>query len=630
MKVTVTSVSKKEEDLFQSAAAVYVVTQEDFRRLGVNTLPEALRRVPGVEVSRFNSNIWSVTARGFSGIFSNKLLVLIDGRSVYNNLFGGVYWDVQDTALEDIDRIEVIRGPGGTLWGENAVNGVINIITKKTADTQGGLFTAGGGTWENGFTTLRYGGALGEQAFFRVFGKFFNRSAFPDAAGADKNDQWEQGRGGFRTDWQPTGQDALTLQGEYYRGQSSQTFQITRLTPPGNSLVNDDTGLSGGHLQLRWQREQSPESRLTFKSYFDQACRRDVTLHQDFYTWDAEIQHDLILPGGHDLSWGAYGRVIYDELGSTSTLQANPDHQTNHLAGFFLQDTFGLVPGRLKLVYGSKFGWNSFTGFEVQPNARLAWTPDDRHTLWGAVSRAVRIPNRFLDAVTGRLTAAPGPGGTTTVVAILPNRNQRAENLYAFELGFRQKIRSNVQWNLSFFYNLYTDLNTLETRPPQVQGGFPNPQLVLGSQQANLGRAEAFGAEWAADWKPLSWWTLKSTFTWFDLDIMPGPDSTDTTGERREGASPAVRFNISSQMDLPHHLELDTHLYVVDELTRAGIPAYARWDLRLGWRPIKPMELSVSVLNLADNRHPEFSDIAGGLMASQVPRSAFGRVTWRW
>jgi iron complex outermembrane recepter protein len=304
MNIEVTSVSKREEKLFETAAAIYVITQEDIRRSGATSIPELLRMVPGLNVARIDANKWAISARGFNGQFANKMLVLIDGRSVYTPLFSGVYWDVQDTLLADIERIEVIRGPGATLWGANAVNGVINIITKSAKETQGGLLTVGGGSEETGLGSLRYGGPLGKAAHYRIYTKYFNRTDQVDGLGRSTTGQWAIHRGGFRLDWQASRRDAVTFQGDLYHGSISQQAILPRLSPPFTVAVNDPADVGGLNLLTRWSRSASSKSDFTLQFYYDRTQRFDQVVDETRNTYDLDLQHHLAAGRRHDLVGG--------------------------------------------------------------------------------------------------------------------------------------------------------------------------------------------------------------------------------------------------------------------------------------------------------------------------------------
>ena len=352
MDAEVTSVSKKQERLLNAASAIYVITQEDIRRSGFTSIPEALRMVPGVDVARIDGNKWAISIRGFNGQFSNKLLVLIDGRTVYTTTFSGVFWDIQDTLLEDVDRIEVIRGPGATLWGANAVNGVINIITKTASDTQGALVTAGGGTEEHVFTGVRYGGMLGRDATYRVYGKYFDRSPMVDSQGNPADDGWDQGRGGFRLDWQAVPRGHLMVQGDFYDGGANQTALMPILTPPYQISEGGSIHVRGGDILGRWTYAFSDRSDVAVQAYYDRDDRNAPEVDQTVQTGDLDLQHHFRLGSSHDVVWGLGYRVIQDEATNAAIVSLIPNRRTYQLFSAFVQDEVPLIAQRLRLTVG--------------------------------------------------------------------------------------------------------------------------------------------------------------------------------------------------------------------------------------------------------------------------------------
>jgi len=437
MNIEVTSASKKQEKLSQTAAAIYVITQEDIRRSGATSIPELLRMVPGSDVAHIDANKWAISARGLNEQFADKMLVLIDGRTVYTPLFSGVYWDVQDTLLEDIDRIEVIRGPGATLWGANAVNGVINIITKQAKDTQGSLLTSGGGNQERGFGAVRYGGKLGDRGHYRFFAKYFNRDAFARSSGDNAVDGWNILREGFRTDWKVTDQDSLTIQGDFYNGSAGvEVPGVASLSPPTTGSLDDRTHLVGGNLLGRWHRAFSDRSDTTLQMYYDRADRRDILLGEVRHTIDLDFGHHLAVGNRHDILWGLGYRFTGDQTTGSLTFSFNPSSRSDNLYSTFAQDEINLVPARLRLTLGTKLEHNNYSGLEIQPNIRLLWTPHPHHAIWAAVSRAVETPSR--EEANARINKAAfvRADGTTRLVSEFGNPGLPAEAVLANEFGY--------------------------------------------------------------------------------------------------------------------------------------------------------------------------------------------------
>jgi iron complex outermembrane recepter protein len=447
MDVEVTSVAKKEQRVAETAAAIYVITQEEIRRSGVTSIAEALRFAPGVQVSRIDSNKWSIGVRGFGSRLSRSVLVLIDGRSVYTPLFAGVYWEVQDMLLEDIERIEVIRGPGGTIWGANAVNGVINIITKSASETQGLLATAGGGSEEKGFGSLRYGGKIGQDFSYRVYGKGFRRDAQFTPHVSDFDD-WQMGQGGFRGDWNLNKSNNLTIQGDIYGGTSGQRTAVSSLSAPFSTIVQKDADLSGMNLLSRWTRTLSETSSLALQVYYDRTFRREPTFQERRNTVDLDFQHRFKMTSRQELTWGLGYRYTRGDTDSVSTIVFAPVTRAVNLFSELVQDEIFLVVDRLRLTVGSKFEHNDYSGFEFQPTARILWTPVERHYVWAAISRAVRTPSRVEHDLT--LTASLNPA-FPMFARITGNKDFEAEKVLAYELGSRVQPTDRLSVDLAGF-----------------------------------------------------------------------------------------------------------------------------------------------------------------------------------
>jgi len=630
----VTSVSKKPEKVNEAAAAVYVMTGDEVQRSGFTMIPDALRWVPGLQVARLDAHDWAISSRGFNDVFANKLLVLMDGRSVYTPLFSGVYWDVQDTLLEDLDRIEVIRGPGATLWGANAVNGVINVITKSARDTQGLLIMGGGGTEERTFGGVRYGGQLSETAHYRVYGKYFDRAdSVLQNSDADAFDAWQMGRGGFRVDWEPKNQNLVTFQGDYYSGVENQAYRVPSLNPASTNTISGDNEINGGNLLSRWSRTFSETASLQLQTFFDHSARDSSLLGEIRDTADIEFQHRFGLGERQQIVWGVGYRFSRDELENSSTIMLNPDNRTTHLYSGFVQDELSLVPERLRLTLGTKLEHNSFTGFEVQPSGRLIWTPNERHSLWGGVARAVRTPSRAEDDARINYQALPagslGVGTPEAIVAIFGQRDFESERLLAFELGYRVQPTKRVSLDVASFFNYYDRLRSGENGTVTLEG--VPPHLLVPVVLSNRMVGETFGVELAATVQLADWWRLRGSYTWLNMRLYPRAGSTDTTANTLEGQNPRHQFGLRSSMELPGHVAFDCGLRFVDELPAMGVPSYVALDVRLAWRPHPRWEMSVVGLNLLDDRHPEFQPaIAVQSQATEVERSVYGKLTWRF
>jgi iron complex outermembrane receptor protein len=633
MKMEVTSPSKRPEKLSDAAAAIYVITGEDIRRSGVTSIPEALRLAPGMEVARQDSHTWAISSRGFNDEFANQLLVLIDGRSVYTPLFAGVYWDVQDLPLEDINRIEVIRGPGASLWGANAVNGVVNITTKKAKDTQGLLITTGAGNEERGFGTIRYGGQVGENAFYRVYAKYFERddSVLPD--GSRANDSWSMWRGGFRFDWEPTHHNLLTLQGDIYTGDLNQAVTVPSLSPPYSQELRDKVGVSGGNLLGRWTHQFSENSELAFKVYYDRTERDRVVFDERRDTFDLDLQHRFQLGDRQDIVVGLGYNVTSDSLDNRFAVMFDPTHRTASLYSAFVQDEIEVIRDRLRLTLGTKIEHNDYTGWEVQPNARLSLSITKRQTAWFAASRAISTPSRAEDDIRinqmvlppGSVPPFPGPG----LVSQFGSRDMDSKELIAFELGYRIQPHDRVILDFATFYNIYDRQRSLEPGAPFVEATPPPPHLVIPYTINNLIYGEVYGAELASSFQPTDWWRLRVNYTAWSLQLHKRSNSNDPVLEGAEDDSPNHQVSVRSLMDLPLHLELDLGFRYVDALQNRNVPAYTAFDARLGWRPNRNWEFSLVGQSLF-NTHKEFAPSYIQTQVTEVEMSIYGKVTFRF
>lgn len=624
LNTEVVSVTKRLEKRAEVAAAVYVITQEDIRRAGVTSLPDALRLAPGLEVARIDANKWAVGIRGFASRLSRSMLVLIDGRSVYSPLFAGVYWEVQDTLLEDVDRIEVIRGPGGTVWGANAVNGVINIITRKARETQGGLLMGGAGSEEQGFGGVRYGGQIGQEVFYRVYGKGFQRDAAFHSTVPDFDD-WRMGQVGFRTDWEGQRSDSVTVQGDLYMGESGQRTALTTLVPPATTTVQQDTDLAGGNLLGRWQHVFSPTSDLALQLYYDHTYRREPTFRESRHTFDLDVQHRARIPWQQEIIWGLGYRVTSGDTAAIPTIAFIPRRRTDQLFSAFVQDEIRLFAEQLRLIIGSKAEHNDYSGLEFQPSARLLWTPAPRHAVWAAVTRAVRTPSRVEHDLT--LTGLLEPR-TPTFTRVTGSDAFVAEKFLGYELGYRLQPVPRLSLDVATFYNRYSDLLGVEPGTPFTETT-PLPRRIVPFLLRNSLHGEGYGVEFVADWQPFDWWRMSGVYSYLHLNLSRDQDSRDTTSVRStEGSVPQHQLSLRSFMTLPGHLEFDLIWRYVDSLTSQRIGSYITLDARLGWRPLRHVTISVVGQNLLEDHHAEFG--AGSSGNTEIERGVYGKVVWRW
>ncbi len=596
MNVEVMSVSRRPERLSEAASAIQVITQEDIRQSGATSLPEALRLASNLQVAQLDARQWAISARGFNGTAANKLLVLIDGRTVYTPLFSGVFWDVQDVLLADIDRIEVISGPGATLWGANAVNGVINVITKDAKDTPGLLLTGGGGTELRGFGSGRYGGELGAHANYRIYGKAFSRDRTLLPTGLDATDDWHMGQGGFRLEYDASTSHHLTLQGDWYNGRIAQPTAA-------------DIAVSGGNLIAKWAHPVSATSDIAAQAYYDRT-HRDIpgTFGEDLDIYDIDLQHHAQVATRHNVVWGLGYRLINDHVDNTAALAFLPAHVARQWVTAFAQDEIAIRPDRLHLTLGTKIEHNDYTGFEVQPSGRLSWTLTSVSTIWTAVSRAVRTPSRV-----DREFFAPGQ----PPYFLAGGPDFQSEEELAYELGYRHQ-RGAFLFSLASFYSHYHGLRSLEQVNP------PNPTpLVIGNGQDG----ESYGAELTAQYRASDRWRLRGGYTEMRVHIWPNPGSTDSSRGASESLAPDRQFFLQSSLDLLAHLELDAGLRSIGEISQQQVPAYTQLNTRLTWRPIAALDVSIVGQNLLHERHVEFGAPA---TRRQIERGVYGMVQWHF
>lgn len=628
LNMEVSSPGRKEQKLNQTAAAIYVITQEDIRRSGAASVPEVLRMVPGLQVARINASSWAISARGFNGRFADKMLVMIDGRSIYNHLYSGVYWEQNEVALDDIERIEVVRGPVATMWGSNAVNGVINIITRPARETQGLQVGAGGGNAEHGFGSIRYGGSVGGRAFYRVDTEYFDRGPLAGAAGQAGHDQWDSGRVGGRLDWQVSQRDQLTVEVDASRGGGQQTvfpnYPLTSLSAP----VPDDVTFSDEHVLGRWTHTFSARSDMAWQFSVSDEERSEGFGRMTAWTGDADFQHHVALSPRHDLMWGLGLRLYRNHMMSQSVFPApsavvrfDPAASHDMLASLFAQDQIALRPESLSLTLGVRIEHNAFTGFETQPSARLLWSLTPRQHLWTAISRAVRTPALTdRDLVIDFQIADPG------VVGVLRgNPNFQSETALAYEAGYRNQPARWLTLDLAAFFCNYGNLRTFEIGAPFLQSE-PQPVVVVPLQFANQAGAHTYGMELATNWSLTPRWRLSGNYSWFRYGLTRGLAAKSTSVDP-EGVSPTHQAQFRTQWDLSRRLTFDTGIYFVSALTGIAVPGYVRTDARLGWRLSSAAEISVEGQNLLNGRHLEFRP-NDYLESTQPGRAAFLKVTW--
>jgi iron complex outermembrane receptor protein len=637
-QIDVTSPSKEPTPALRSPVAIYVITGEDIRRSGVTTIPDALRMAPGVEVAQIDASKWSIGIRGFGTRLSRSVLVLIDGRTVYTPLFAGTYWEVQDTLLEDIDRIEVIRGPGGTIWGPNAVDGVINIITKNSKETQGAFASAGGGSEEQGFVNARYGGATdGGGLTYRAYAKAFTRGPeyHPDG---DNFDAWRGVQGGFRMDWSSGGRDAFTLQGDIYAQKDGEQVSLSTYTPPANLTLDGYENLSGGNVLFKWKRTISDGNDFQLQVYYDRTDRAEPNLGEDRDTVDVDYLQRTKWGARQELLYGAGVRVSqgrFNEVGSG--LVFSPFHRTDYLLSAFLEDDIDLVSDKLMLTAGSKILHTNYThGIDFEPSIRLMWTPTDKQTFWTSFTHALRTPSDaeedfYLSSVIGA-----GPGGTPVFARFNPNPRFAPEQLNAWEAGYRRLMRKNFYLDVAGFFNHYHDLfsqevpslaETLETTLPFAAPAAPPTYYLLSAQFQNGLYGATYGGEIAPEWRPADFWRLRGSYSFLRMSLKPAPSNEIMVAEGLDqGSSPQHEVSLDSGFDISKKLNLDLIYRYVSALPYQGVHGYSTADVRVGYRLARHLEFSLAGQNLLQPNHVEYVGDPSGPVA--IRRSVYASLSW--
>jgi iron complex outermembrane receptor protein len=624
LNVEVTSVSRRAEGLRDAAAAVAVISSEDIRRSGATHIGEVLRLAPGLHVARQNSNVWGVSSRGFSSVNSEKLLVLSDTRSIYTPLFSGVQWSVQDYLLEDVERVEVIRGPGAAMWGSNAVNGVINITTRNARDTHGQYLEAGLGGFEGRWLGARHGGETAGGRHFRVFGRFADHEASATEVTGTEDD-WRIGHLGFRADWD--GDDAATwnVQGDVYAGELGQlepAVVVIGRPGPAPPLRAD---VSGGNVLARWQRPGAGDSELQVRGYYDVTHREDPSFNDTLHTFDLDLQQRLTPWSNHELIWGAGFRFMSNRNYGGEIFVLDPERSNDALWSGFVQDRIRLTDS-VELTLGTKLEHNDFSGFEVQPSVRFAWTISPRQTSWAAVSRAVRVPTRLERDVAIDVTDP----AVNPVFRLQGSDGFDSERLVAYEVGHRWQPLDNLAFDLALYYNDYGRIASLELDEP-----FLDPQTgvtVVPILNRNLTSGHSRGGELLAEWQPTADWRLVASYSAVDLALRStGLDLN--RGTWLEGSTPRGQFTLRSLLSITERLELDAQYRrhtrirrIPVDPTGAGVGAYSSLDLRLGWSVTPEWRISLVGQNLLDGEHVEF----GGINArGAMERAAYLKAEWR-
>ena len=631
--IEVTTASKQPERVMNTSAAIYVITQEDIDRSGATNLPEVLRLAPGVEVARIDSSKWSIGIRGFGSRLARDVLVLIDGRTVYSTLLAGTYWEVQNVMIEDVDRIEVIRGPGGTIWGPNAVNGVINIITKSSKDTHGELVSAEAGNIKTGLADARYGSGTSGNFNYRVYAMGFDRGPqyHPDG---NNFDAWRAAQGGFRTDWSRGPRDSFTVQGDIYAEGAGEAVGATYYTPPYSQTLYGTARLSGGNLLGRWQRVFEEGKDFQLQAFYDRTVRLEPNFDDLRNTYDVDLLDRFRLPGRQQISWGLGARFSRgDNPVVVSGLTFEPDPRTDRLLTAFLQDEINLVDKRLTLTAGTKFLRTNFTGWQLQPTGRILWTPTSNQSVWAAFTHAVRTPSDAEEnfSLLGYIgyDGTP-PTGMPFFARFNPNPNFRSEELNGYELGYRLLVHKAVYLDIASFFNHYGDLFSEDVTgsPYVVNSPATGIYLLLPADFGNGLTGTTKGVEFAPEWRPLPFWRLRASYSYLQMDIKKSAGSLDIgTAHITEGSSPKHEVTILSGLDFAKVLSLDVTYRYVSDLPALKIPAYSTADVRFDYQPNRQFKLSFVGRNLFQPHHDEFSGVDPGPTVG-IKRSLYGQLTW--
>ncbi len=604
-----------DQELFSSSSAIYAITRDDIRSTGLTSLPEQFRMVPGIHVARIDGNKWAIASRGFNNRFNSRMLVQLDGRTLYSPIDSGVYWEYQDPMLEDLARIEVIRGPGGSLWGANAFHGIINILSKPACETLGWLVNGGAGTEERGFGAVRYGSQVSDNAFFRIYAKHTERD---DTAtyGTVHTDDISSSQGGFRIDWGDVLDSSFTLQGDLFYSRRGDSYRSIDLAGGTNSATTIDLEAVGGNVLGRWSRSFSERSSMQLQVYYD---RNEFKGEKDLFgptkvdVFDIDSQHNCAIGERQQAVWGLGYRLVYSHFQNSSRLTFDPRKRTTQTFSLFLQDSIALIHDRLALIAGTKVEKNDHTGWEIQPNVRLAWTPDEKHTLWVAVSRAVRVPSitdEDLDLIVTML--APN-----TALTIEGNRNIKSEKVVALESGLRLYLIEKVFFDIAAFSNWYNDIRSTSTKVPW-------PPVI---EYTNQQKGYSHGIEASATFHIYPQWKLSAGYAWMNMHL----DGAEAGKEDDTKLTPAHQFQVRSYYNFTTDLELNTALYYYDRISYHDTDSFFRLDLGLIWKSVSNFELGVWGQNLLESKHKEYgADPFFSAGAGEIQRSFYAKITWRF
>ena len=631
MNIQVTSVSKKEQSLSKAAGSIYVITQDDIRHSGATNVPDLLRMVPGVDVARINANTWAISIRGFNSQYSGKVLVLVDGRTVYTPLFSGVYWDQQTMPLENIDRIEVIRGPGGTVWGANAMNGVVNIISKSSKDTHGGLVSAEAGSQDRAQGLAQYGGSAGGNGSYRVYGRYTMNEDSPSLPGTiPATDDAHSSQMGFRSDWDLSPRDTLTAQGDLLGASESQTITTLFLNrPPGYYILSDQVRVAAGNVLGRWNHVFANSSETTLQIYYDSFRRFDQGLENQS-TGDVDFQYHFHLGKRNDIVAGIGYRLTNQSFTEGYEVVLGTGHRQDNLLSTFIQDEVRLT-NSVSLTAGVKLEDNAYTRFEFEPSVQLAWSPGGRQTVWASVSRAIQQPSWLYAAALVDQAAVPVQGAGTAIYQISGSPQGLAPAVLNYELGYRAELSKRLTLDTTAFLGDYDRLQTLEPETPFFAASPAPPHLVLPNVFGNLAGGTTYGIEASAHWDVAKWCRISPGFSFLQTNLSLNDGVGDATIIAfTSTGSPKRQAQLRSNIKLPHHVEWDTSVYFVGSLAQGPVPAYTRVDTRVGWHIGEYVDVGITGQNLLTPRHIEF--LGGGLQVTpmETARAIVAKITWHF
>ncbi len=632
MNLEVVTANRTPQSLAQTAAAVFVISNEDIKQSGVTTIADALRMAPGVQVAKSSSHTWAVSIRGFNDRFSNKLLVLMDGRTIYNPLHSGVTWEVQDMMLEDIDRIEVVRGPGAAMWGANAVNGVINIITKESINTQGILLTAAGGTYERFQGQARFGGKASEATTYRLYGKNLDRAKGDEAIFLTGDDSWEMKQGGGRIDHSFSAKSQLTLQGDIYKAKLNNVNLLVALPLPVPVPTQSVWDMKGYHILGQWNYSIAKNNSLQAQFYYDTTAFNSLLAGEDRNTFDFDFQHVFPIGGRQSLTWGTAYRCSMDDIEGSIQIDAlNESSRHDELYSAFVQDEISFFNSKLKLIVGSKFEHNDYTGYEIQPSIRGIWLPANDHSLWGAVSRAVRTPSRYeYDGVVRAPLGRDPATGAMNARIWQSSTDFDSEVLVAYETGYRQLVSEQFSFDLALFYNDYDELSTSEligSAPVATPFG---DVMIQNYIKDNKLSGYTWGGELVMNYRPLDWWQLQGVYSYLQMQLVNDSDSNDNNAEDLENSSPGSQFSLRSNMQFPHNVSLNLWLRYVGALSSEQTEAYWDGDIRVAWKPVEQLELALVGQNLLHESHKEMEQLSYLSLSTEVDRSVYLKLSWSY